>query len=58
MEPVVMDAGYESLSGFREAFPQTFENSPGGNRSPDCIVAWKVRWVRLSRVLTPRGCAC
>jgi len=35
------DAGYESASGFRDAFERTFGASPGAARDADCVrVAW------------------
>jgi AraC family transcriptional regulator of adaptative response/methylated-DNA-[protein]-cysteine methyltransferase len=35
------DAGYESASGFREAFAKTFGAAPGGARDADCVrIAW------------------
>ena len=41
MNQVALSTGYESLSGFRDAFAQTFGGSPGRSRSSDCIVvAW------------------
>jgi AraC family transcriptional regulator of adaptative response/methylated-DNA-[protein]-cysteine methyltransferase len=39
MNQVALGTGYESLSGFRDAFVQTFGKSPGRSRSSDCIVA-------------------
>lgn len=39
MNQVALGNGYESLSGFRDAFAQTFGQSPGRSRSSDCIVA-------------------
>jgi len=35
------DAGYESASGFREAFQKTFGDAPGRSRDADCIrISW------------------
>jgi AraC family transcriptional regulator of adaptative response/methylated-DNA-[protein]-cysteine methyltransferase len=39
--------GYESLSGFREAFNQVFQDTPGRSRSSDCVL--------MTRLLTPLG---
>jgi AraC family transcriptional regulator of adaptative response/methylated-DNA-[protein]-cysteine methyltransferase len=39
--------GYESLSGFREAFARLFDATPGRARGSDCI--------HISRILTPLG---
>ncbi|HSM15156.1 MAG TPA: methylated-DNA--[protein]-cysteine S-methyltransferase [Thermoanaerobaculia bacterium] len=36
------DAGYESSSGFREAFAKTFGNAPGQSRDADCI---RISWI-------------
>jgi AraC family transcriptional regulator of adaptative response/methylated-DNA-[protein]-cysteine methyltransferase len=41
------DYGYESLSGFREAFDKVFGVTPGRSRRSECIV--------VDRVLTPLG---
>jgi AraC family transcriptional regulator of adaptative response/methylated-DNA-[protein]-cysteine methyltransferase len=41
MSQVALGTGYESISGFRDAFAETFGRSPGRSRSSDCIVvAW------------------
>jgi AraC family transcriptional regulator of adaptative response/methylated-DNA-[protein]-cysteine methyltransferase len=41
LDEVVMNNGFESHSGFREAFVRTFGHPPGRSRSADCIVcAW------------------
>lgn len=41
VDDVAADHGYESLSGFRDAFQKTFGQPPGQARSADCIVtAW------------------
>ena len=41
LDEVVMDNGFESHSGFREAFARTFGDAPGRSRSGDCVVcAW------------------
>ncbi len=36
------DAGYESSSGFREAFARTFGDAPGRSRDADCI---RIGWI-------------
>jgi AraC family transcriptional regulator of adaptative response/methylated-DNA-[protein]-cysteine methyltransferase len=38
LDDVVLGNGYESFSGFREAFARTFGQSPGRSRGADCIV--------------------
>ncbi|MFH1263885.1 MAG: methylated-DNA--[protein]-cysteine S-methyltransferase [Pseudomonadota bacterium] len=38
LDDVVFDTGYESHSGFREAFAKTFGRPPGKSRTDDCIV--------------------
>ena len=38
LDDVVLDHGYESHSGFREAFAQTFGRAPGQSRQADCVV--------------------
>ena len=38
LDDVVLDHGYESHSGFREAFAQTFGLPPGKSRQTDCVV--------------------
>jgi AraC family transcriptional regulator of adaptative response/methylated-DNA-[protein]-cysteine methyltransferase len=38
MDDVALGHGYESLSGFRDAFLKTFGQPPGQARSADCIV--------------------
>jgi len=38
LDDVALGYGYESHSGFREAFSKTFGKSPGRSRSTDCIV--------------------
>jgi AraC family transcriptional regulator, regulatory protein of adaptative response / methylated-DNA-[protein]-cysteine methyltransferase len=38
LDDVVLDHGYESHSGFREAFAQTFGRPPGKSRQTDCVV--------------------
>lgn len=41
LDDVALGTGYESHSGFREAFTRTFGKPPGKSRSEDCIsVAW------------------
>ena len=41
LDSAALDAGYESLSGFREAFSQHFGAPPGRGRTGECIrVAW------------------
>lgn len=47
LDSAAFDAGYESLSGFREAFSQHFGTSPGRARQEECI---RVAWLR-----TPLG---
>jgi AraC family transcriptional regulator of adaptative response/methylated-DNA-[protein]-cysteine methyltransferase len=39
---VVFDNGYESHSGFREAFEKTFGQPPGRSRDAECVV---VTWI-------------
>jgi AraC family transcriptional regulator of adaptative response/methylated-DNA-[protein]-cysteine methyltransferase len=39
LDDVVLGHGYESHSGFREAFSRTFGQPPGRSRQADCIVA-------------------
>jgi AraC family transcriptional regulator of adaptative response/methylated-DNA-[protein]-cysteine methyltransferase len=41
------DHGYESLSGFRDAFARTFDGTPGAGRAADSLQA--------TRLLTPLG---
>ncbi|HVT42811.1 MAG TPA: trifunctional transcriptional activator/DNA repair protein Ada/methylated-DNA--[protein]-cysteine S-methyltransferase [Thermoanaerobaculia bacterium] len=38
LEEVVFASGYESHSGFRDAFSRTFGKPPGRSRSTDCVV--------------------
>ena len=41
VDAAVADSGYESHSGFREAFAKTFGNAPGKYRNGQCILlAW------------------
>ena len=41
VDRAVVDSGFESPSGFREAFARTFGESPGVARSSDCVrLAW------------------
>ena len=41
LDDVALGYGYNSHSGFRDAFSRTFGNSPGRSRSADCILtAW------------------
>ncbi|RPH37980.1 bifunctional transcriptional activator/DNA repair protein Ada [bacterium] len=41
LDDVALGYGYESHSGFREAFARTFGKAPGQSRNSDCIVvAW------------------
>lgn len=41
LDDVAFDHGFESLSGFREAFTRIFGEAPGRSRTKDCItVAW------------------
>jgi AraC family transcriptional regulator of adaptative response/methylated-DNA-[protein]-cysteine methyltransferase len=39
LDDVALGNGYESHSGFREAFQRTFGRAPGQSRGGDCIVA-------------------
>jgi len=43
LDSAAYDAGYESLSGFREAFSRHFGAPPGRGREGECI---RVAWVR------------
>jgi len=47
LDDAALDHGFESLSGFRDAFGRLFRRPPGQARGAECIV---VRWVR-----TPLG---
>jgi len=47
LDTAALDSGYESLSGFREAFGKHFGTPPGRGRQGECI---RVAWVR-----TPLG---
>ena len=38
LDEVIMGNGFESHSGFRDAFARTFGNAPGRSRTEDCIV--------------------
>jgi AraC family transcriptional regulator, regulatory protein of adaptative response / methylated-DNA-[protein]-cysteine methyltransferase len=41
LDDAVFDSGYESHSGFREAFARVFGQAPGSSRDKDCVVtAW------------------
>jgi AraC family transcriptional regulator of adaptative response/methylated-DNA-[protein]-cysteine methyltransferase len=41
LDDVALGSGYESHSGFREAFARTFGGPPGRNRGMNCVVtAW------------------
>ena len=41
MDDVALGQGYESQSGFREAFAKAFGHAPGGSRDADCLqVTW------------------
>lgn len=42
LDDVALGNGYDSHSGFRDAFTRTFGNSPGRSRSADCII---VTWI-------------
>lgn len=44
---VAYDHGYESLSGFRDAFKQVFGDAPGRTRDKRCVL--------VTRLLTPLG---
>jgi AraC family transcriptional regulator of adaptative response/methylated-DNA-[protein]-cysteine methyltransferase len=39
LDEVILGNGYESHSGFRDAFARTFGRSPGRSRNGDCIIA-------------------
>ena len=43
LDAAVFESGYESHSGFRDAFARTFGNSPGRYRSGNCVF---VSWLR------------
>ena len=47
LDDVALDHGYESNSGFREAFAKLFGKAPGRSRDADCIV---ISWIE-----TPLG---
>lgn len=47
LDEVILDSGYDSFSGFREAFAQIFGKPPGKSRESECIT---VTWVE-----TPLG---
>src|SRR5256885_16534240 len=38
LDEVVMSNGFESHSGFRDAFARTFGQAPGRSRTGDCVV--------------------
>jgi AraC family transcriptional regulator of adaptative response/methylated-DNA-[protein]-cysteine methyltransferase len=38
LDEVIMENGFESHSGFRDAFARTFGEAPGRSRAADCIV--------------------
>ena len=38
LDEVIMENGFESHSGFRDAFARTFGDAPGRSRTADCIV--------------------
>jgi AraC family transcriptional regulator of adaptative response/methylated-DNA-[protein]-cysteine methyltransferase len=41
LDAAVLESGYDSHSGFREAFARTFGAAPGGYRNRDCVLlAW------------------
>jgi AraC family transcriptional regulator of adaptative response/methylated-DNA-[protein]-cysteine methyltransferase len=42
MDEVALGQGYESQSGFREAFVRAFGRAPGGSKDTDCVV---VTWM-------------
>lgn len=42
LDDVALGSGYESFSGFREAFAQTFGSSPGKSRDSACVM---VTWI-------------
>ena len=37
IDAVAFDSGYESPSGFRDAFLKTFRQPPGRSRDADCL---------------------
>jgi AraC family transcriptional regulator of adaptative response/methylated-DNA-[protein]-cysteine methyltransferase len=43
IDDAVLDSGYDSHSGFREAFTKTFGCPPGASRDRDCIL---LAWIR------------
>jgi AraC family transcriptional regulator, regulatory protein of adaptative response / methylated-DNA-[protein]-cysteine methyltransferase len=43
IDDVVFDSGYDSHSGFRDAFVRVFGKAPGGCREQDCI---SIGWIR------------
>jgi AraC family transcriptional regulator of adaptative response/methylated-DNA-[protein]-cysteine methyltransferase len=47
LDDAALDHGFESLSGFREAFARIFRGTPGRSRAADCI---RLGWIR-----TPLG---
>jgi AraC family transcriptional regulator of adaptative response/methylated-DNA-[protein]-cysteine methyltransferase len=47
LDDAALDHGFESLSGFRDAFGRTFKRPPGRGRQADCIT---LGWIR-----TPLG---
>jgi AraC family transcriptional regulator, regulatory protein of adaptative response / methylated-DNA-[protein]-cysteine methyltransferase len=41
IDEAAFDSGYDSLSGFRDAFARVLGNSPGASRNGDCVhLAW------------------
>jgi AraC family transcriptional regulator, regulatory protein of adaptative response / methylated-DNA-[protein]-cysteine methyltransferase len=57
IDDAAMDAGYESLSGFREAFGRRFGAPPGRGRAGECVLA---TWLPtplgpMVAAATPRG---
>jgi AraC family transcriptional regulator of adaptative response/methylated-DNA-[protein]-cysteine methyltransferase len=43
LDTVVFDSGYDSHSGFRDAFARTFGNTPGRTLEEECVL---VSWIR------------
>ena len=61
LDSAAYDAGYESLSGFREAFSRHFGTPPGRGPHRASSSAWRGcarRWGRWSPGPPTRGCAC
>jgi AraC family transcriptional regulator of adaptative response/methylated-DNA-[protein]-cysteine methyltransferase len=43
LDPAVFESGYDSHSGFRDAFARTFGDTPGNFRSGECVL---LSWLR------------